>query len=84
MVAFLVKTFAPEARDHGVPEVMDAIYYQKGRIRPIVAATYVGRLFFGLDPAFNIPALRLATDHVHPQAPAEGACGAGRAAVSAG
>jgi CIC family chloride channel protein len=157
MVAFLVKTFAPEAKGHGVPEVMDAIYYQQGRIRPIVAAikslasaitigsggsvgregpiiqigsafgsslgqilplptrqrvaliaagagggiaatfntpiggiafaielilpainssallpvllatmaaTYVGRIFFGLDPAFNIPALRFTTDHL--------------------
>jgi CIC family chloride channel protein len=36
-VAFLVKTFAPEAKGHGVPEVMDAIYYEDGRIRPIVA-----------------------------------------------
>lgn len=36
-VAYLVKTFAPEAKGHGVPEVMDAIYYQKGRIRPVVA-----------------------------------------------
>jgi CIC family chloride channel protein len=36
-VAFLVKTFAPEAKGHGVPEVTDAIYYQDGRIRPIVA-----------------------------------------------
>jgi CIC family chloride channel protein len=36
-VAFLVKTFAPEAKGHGVPEVMDAIYYNRGRIRPIVA-----------------------------------------------
>ncbi len=36
-VAFLVKNFAPEAKGHGVPEVMDAIYYQKGKIRPIVA-----------------------------------------------
>ena len=36
-VAFLVKTFAPEAEGHGVPEVMDAIYHQDGRIRPIVA-----------------------------------------------
>ncbi len=36
-VAFLVKTFAPEAKGHGVPEVMDAIYYSKGIIRPIVA-----------------------------------------------
>src|SRR5208282_3639248 len=37
VVAFLVKTFAPEAKGHGVPEVMDAIYHQDGRIRPIVA-----------------------------------------------
>ena len=37
-VVFLVRTFAPEAKGHGVPEVMDAIYYKKGVIRPIVAA----------------------------------------------
>lgn len=35
-VAWLVKTFAPEAKGHGVPEVMDAIYYNDGHIRPIV------------------------------------------------
>ena len=37
-VAFLVKNFAPEAKGHGVPEVMDSVYYNKGKIRPIVAA----------------------------------------------
>ena len=37
VVTFLVNNFAPEARGHGVPEVMDAIYYNGGRIRPIVA-----------------------------------------------
>jgi CIC family chloride channel protein len=36
-VAYLVKTFAPEAKGHGVPEVMDAIYYRRGIIRPVVA-----------------------------------------------
>jgi CIC family chloride channel protein len=36
-VAFLVTHFAPEAKGHGVPEVMDAIYYKRGVIRPIVA-----------------------------------------------
>lgn len=36
-VVFLVRTFAPEARGHGVPEVMDAIFYNEGRIRPVVA-----------------------------------------------
>jgi chloride channel protein, CIC family len=37
IVTFLVSTFAPEAKGHGVPEVMDAIYYGNGIIRPIVA-----------------------------------------------
>jgi CIC family chloride channel protein len=36
-VTFLVQNFAPEARGHGVPEVMDAVYYHKGIIRPVVA-----------------------------------------------
>jgi CIC family chloride channel protein len=38
IVTFLVTNFAPEARGHGVPEVMDAIYYKGGAIRPVVAA----------------------------------------------
>jgi CIC family chloride channel protein len=37
VVAWLVKNFALEAKGHGVPEVMDAIYYNEGRIRPRVA-----------------------------------------------
>ncbi len=36
-VTWLVKNFAPEARGHGVPEVMDAIYYNKSVIRPVVS-----------------------------------------------
>ncbi|OYV51788.1 MAG: hypothetical protein B7Z78_07690, partial [Rhodospirillales bacterium 20-60-12] len=36
-VTFLVSNFAPEAKGHGVPEVMDAIYYKSGKIRPVVA-----------------------------------------------
>src|SRR5262245_26256549 len=36
-VVFLVGNFAPEAKGHGVPEVMDAIYYHKGVVRPVVA-----------------------------------------------
>ena len=36
-VAFLVKNYAPEAKGHGVPEVMDAIHYNEGRIRHRVA-----------------------------------------------
>jgi chloride channel protein, CIC family len=37
IVTFLVSRFAPEAKGHGVPEVMDAIYHREGIIRPIVA-----------------------------------------------
>lgn len=36
-VTYLVSNFAPEAKGHGVPEVMDAIYYGGGIIRPVVA-----------------------------------------------
>lgn len=38
IVTFLIVNFAPEARGHGVPEVMDAIFYKNGVIRPVVAA----------------------------------------------
>ena len=38
IVTFIVSKFAPEAKGHGVPEVMDAIYYNGGVIRPVVAA----------------------------------------------
>ena len=37
VVVFLVRNLAPEAKGHGVPEVMDAIYYKKSEIRPVVA-----------------------------------------------
>ncbi len=36
-VTWIVSSFAPEAKGHGVPEVMDAIYYNRGVIRPVVA-----------------------------------------------
>ncbi len=36
IVVFIVNRYAPEARGHGVPEVMDAIYFRNGRIRPQV------------------------------------------------
>ena len=36
-VTFLVNNFAPEAKGHGVPEVMDAIFHKGGIIRPVVA-----------------------------------------------
>jgi chloride channel protein, CIC family len=37
VVVFLVKRFAPEAKGHGVPEVMDAVFYKRGNIRGQVA-----------------------------------------------
>lgn len=38
VVIFLVERFAPEAKGHGVPEVMDAVFYKHGNIRGKVAA----------------------------------------------
>ncbi len=37
IVVFLVRTFAPEAKGHGVPEVMFAIYHKNGDVRGVVA-----------------------------------------------
>jgi len=37
IVVWLVQTFAPEAKGHGVPEVMYAVYHDKGNVRGIVA-----------------------------------------------
>ena len=37
LVVYIVKRFAPEAKGHGVPEVIDAIYYNSSVIRPVVA-----------------------------------------------
>lgn len=37
IVVFLVRTFAPEAKGHGVPEVMYAVYHNNGNVRGVVA-----------------------------------------------
>ncbi|MCK5770983.1 chloride channel protein [Algiphilus sp.] len=37
LVTLITSRIAPEARGGGVPEVLNAIYYEKGRIRPVVA-----------------------------------------------
>lgn len=37
IVVYLVQTFAPEAKGHGVPEVMDSVFYKRGNIRWQVA-----------------------------------------------
>lgn len=36
IVTWITRTLAPEARGHGVPEVLDAIYYRQGHISPVV------------------------------------------------
>jgi CIC family chloride channel protein len=48
IVVYIVKTFAPEAKGHGVPEVMDAVFYKHGNIRGKVA------LFKALASALSI------------------------------
>jgi len=37
IVVWLVQTFAPEAKGHGVPEVMYAVYHNQGNVRGVVA-----------------------------------------------
>jgi len=37
IIGYLTHRYAPEAKGHGVPEVMDAVLKNKGRIRPIVS-----------------------------------------------
>jgi CIC family chloride channel protein len=37
LVVYIVQRFAPEAKGHGVPEVMDAVFYKRGNIRGQVA-----------------------------------------------
>lgn len=37
IAVWLLTTFAPDAKGHGVPEVMHAIYYKEGVMRPVVA-----------------------------------------------
>jgi CIC family chloride channel protein len=37
VVVYLVERFAPEAKGHGVPEVMDSVFYKRGDIRGVVA-----------------------------------------------
>jgi len=39
LTGVIVFFFAPEARGHGVPEVMDAVYRKGSKIRPRVAIT---------------------------------------------
>lgn len=41
LVVWVIRRFAPEARGAGVAQVMNAIYYNKGQIRPAVALTKI-------------------------------------------
>jgi len=56
-VTWIVSNFAPEAKGHGVPEVMDAIYYKRGVIRPVVAVvkSLVRTLHWAEDAFDRVP-----------------------------
>ena len=41
IVGLLVDRFAPEAKGHGVPEVIEAVHFRGGVIRPVVAAVKI-------------------------------------------
>jgi len=49
LVTAIIRRFAPEARGHGVPEVLNAIYYREGRIRPsiVLAKAIVSAISIG-------------------------------------
>ena len=54
VVAFLVTNWAPEAKGHGVPEVMDAIHYKQGKIRPLVAGTKIVASSFSIGSGGSV------------------------------
>lgn len=35
LVVYIIQRFAPEAKGHGVPEVIDAVHYKEGAMRPV-------------------------------------------------
>jgi hypothetical protein len=89
-VTFLVTHFAPEAKGHGVPEVMDAIYHKGGVIRPVVALvkSLASALAIGSGSSVGRegPIIQIGsalgfhcrTDHSHACGPANRSCGCGR------
>jgi CIC family chloride channel protein len=54
VVTFLVKNFAPGARGSGVPEVMDAVYYNRGVVPPITPAVKALASSFSLGSGGSI------------------------------
>src|SRR6266542_1464817 len=65
VVAFLVKTFAPEAKGHGVPEVRYAGDYHEGRIRRARGAHHPDRRRFRLVGRPGHFHARAAAGHAH-------------------
>ena len=35
LVVFLIKNFAPEAKGHGIPEVIDSVFFKEAKLRPV-------------------------------------------------
>ena len=70
IVAFLVQNWAPEAKGHGVPEVMDAIHYKKGKIRPSVAGVKILACAPSAEAQTKAATLRTLALYVHRVLPA--------------
>ena len=78
IVTFLVSNFAPEAKGHGVPEVMDAIYYKEGKIRPIVALVKSLASAFAIGSGSSVgregPIIQIGSAHRFDAGPDRRAC----------
>ncbi len=54
IIGFLTQKYAPEAKGHGVPEVMDAVLTNGGKIRPIVSIIKITATAIGIGSGESV------------------------------